>query len=111
MDEMRRFGAGEPTMMKFATMLALAGTAFAAALCCKPPAAYAFGDAPWCAVIGLGPGDVYWDCQYSTFEACVPNVLAGNRGFCNLNPNPGPPTAAPHLRYRHHPAHHHARHG
>ena len=42
--------------------------------------------APWCAVISLGPGSVYWDCQYSSFEQCVPNVLAGNRGFCNHNP-------------------------
>ena len=43
-------------------------------------------EAPWCAVISLGPGAVYWDCQYATFEACRPNVLAGNRGFCNVNP-------------------------
>jgi len=50
----------------------------------------AFGDAPWCAVINIGTGTVYWDCQYRTVEECVPNVLAGNRGFCNLNPWPGP---------------------
>jgi Protein of unknown function (DUF3551) len=50
----------------------------------------AFGDAPWCAVINIGQGTVYWDCQYRTFEACYPNVLAGNRGFCNVNPWPGP---------------------
>jgi uncharacterized protein DUF3551 len=43
--------------------------------------------APWCAVINLGTGSVYWDCQYQTLEACVPNVLAGNRGFCNPNPS------------------------
>src|SRR5262249_18218609 len=55
----------------------------------------AFGDAPWCAVINIGPGTVYWDCQYRTVEQCVPNVLAGNRGFCNLNPWPGPSQAAP----------------
>jgi len=42
--------------------------------------------APWCAVISLGTGSVYWDCQYSLFEQCLPNVLAGNRGFCNHNP-------------------------
>ena len=45
--------------------------------------------APWCAVVNL-KGDVYWDCQYRTVEECVPNVLAGNRGYCNLNPWPGP---------------------
>ncbi|HYA05104.1 MAG TPA: hypothetical protein VEF90_04380 [Xanthobacteraceae bacterium] len=53
----------------------------------------AFGDAPWCAVIEIGDGDVYWDCQYRTVEECAPNVVAGNRGFCNLNPY-GPPAAA-----------------
>jgi hypothetical protein len=49
----------------------------------------AYGDAPWCAVVNL-KGDVYRDCQYRTVEECVPNVIAGNRGFCNLNPWPGP---------------------
>jgi hypothetical protein len=43
-------------------------------------------EAPWCAVVSFGHGDAHWDCQYSTFEACYPNVLAGNRGFCNENP-------------------------
>jgi hypothetical protein len=43
---------------------------------------------------------VYWDCQYATFEACyhLGNILAGNRGFCNLNPWPGPSQLVP---YRH----------
>jgi Protein of unknown function (DUF3551) len=42
-------------------------------------------EAPWCAVINMGRG-VYWDCQYRSFEECRPNVLAGNRGFCNPSP-------------------------
>ena len=46
----------------------------------------AYGDAPWCTVINIGPGTVYCDCQYRTIEECVPNVIGGNRGFCNLNP-------------------------
>jgi len=41
---------------------------------------------PWCAVISMGRGSVYWDCQYRTVEECVPNVLAGNRGTCSHNP-------------------------
>jgi hypothetical protein len=45
-----------------------------------------FGNDPWCAVVNIGTGDVLWDCQYRTLEECVPNVLAGNRGFCNLSP-------------------------
>jgi len=49
----------------------------------------AYGDAPWCAVITLA-GDAYWNCQYQTVEECRPNIVAGNRGFCALNPWPGP---------------------
>jgi phage tail protein X len=41
---------------------------------------------------------VTWHCYYRTVEECVPNVLAGNRGSCNLNPyftaSRGPATAA-----------------
>jgi hypothetical protein len=48
------------------------------------PAAAAEG--LWCAFISLGTGSVYEDCQYSSIETCRPNVLAGNRGFCNPNP-------------------------
>jgi hypothetical protein len=48
--------------------------------------AQAYGDAPWCAVINLGTGDVVWECEYRTAEECAPHVLAGNRGFCNVNP-------------------------
>ena len=49
----------------------------------------AYGDAPWCAVKTLS-GDVYWNCQYRTIGECAPNVVAGDRGFCALNPWPGP---------------------
>ena len=34
----------------------------------------------------MGWGDVIEDCSYWSLEACVPNVIAGNRGFCNPNP-------------------------
>jgi hypothetical protein len=43
-------------------------------------------EAPWCAVISLGRGDAYWDCQYASIEACRVTVVAGNRGFCNPSP-------------------------
>ncbi len=50
--------------------------------------------APWCAVISVTDGIAYWDCQYRSIEECRPNVLAGNRGWCNPNPyffeSPGP---------------------
>jgi hypothetical protein len=62
------------------------------------------GEGPWCAFISTGTGSVYEDCQYWSFEACRPNVLAGNRGFCNLNPRYQGPvvTAHRHVRHRRH---------
>jgi len=99
-------------MSKVATRMLLAGAAFAGASCFDVPASYAYGDAPWCAVIELGPGSVYWDCQYRTIEECVPNVIAGNRGFCNPNPTPGPSTTTrpPRPHHRRHYAHHRRQH-
>jgi hypothetical protein len=57
-----------------------------------------------CAVINIGTGTVYWDCQYPTFEACyhLGNILAGNRGFCNLNPWPGPAQVVPYKHSKRH---------
>ncbi len=79
------------TAIKFAVIAA----GLAAGSMCGASAGQASGNAPWCAVINLGMGDVCWACQYRTIEECVPNVIAGNRGFCNLNPyGPGPATAA-----------------
>lgn len=63
----------------------LAAAAAIAVICCmtRPAAAR---EAPWCAVSPDGLGGVIEDCNYWTFEACVPFVIAGNRGFCNVNP-------------------------
>lgn len=74
-----------------------------AALCWDMPSSQAMvGDAPWCAVIAIGNGEVEWDCQYQTIEQCQPNVVAGNRGFCNLNPYYAPAAAhAKHAVHRH----------
>ena len=71
-------------------ILLIAGVTFVAVLLeARPVQAY---EGPWCAVVNLGNGAAYEDCQYATFEACRPNVLAGNRGFCNPNPRwVGPP--------------------
>jgi hypothetical protein len=91
-------------MQTFSKMIAGASALLAATVAWMP-AAHAFGDAPWCAVINVGTGEVYWDCQYRTVEECVPNVIAGNRGFCNVNPyGPGPSGPVMHPRYhsRHH---------
>ncbi len=49
-------------------------------------AGHASGNAPWCANITVGPGDLVEDCHYWSIEQCVPNVIAGNKGFCGQNP-------------------------
>ena len=87
-------------MLKTLAKLAFGVAALAAATSFGASPSHASGDAPWCAVINTGQGNVYWDCQYPTFEACyhLGNILAGNRGFCNLNPWPGPSQIVP---YRH----------
>jgi hypothetical protein len=66
------------------------------------PAAHAgsFGNAPWCAVQNLGAGDVVWDCEFRSAEACAPHVIAGNRGFCNINPSFVPPTSVAPIKHR-----------
>ena len=85
--------------------LAVAGLV-AAAMSVGMPAAYAgsFGNAPWCAVQNLGAGDVVWDCEFRSAEECAPHVIAGNRGFCNINPAfvpPAYPASPRHYRKRH----------
>jgi hypothetical protein len=64
----------------------ISAAALLAVIAFAPLPAQASGTAPWCAVVNMGTGDAYWDCQYATFEACYPNILSGNRGFCNHNP-------------------------
>src|ERR1700685_3909559 len=67
--------------------LTIALAAVAAALCLQISSSQAqyYGDAPWCAVLEVGTGAVRWHCYYRTVEECVPNVLGGNRGSCNLH--------------------------
>ena len=67
------------TRMIFAAVAVLAGVAFDL----QPAKAY---EAPWCAVISKGTGNAYWDCQYRSIEECRPNVVGGDRGWCNPNP-------------------------
>jgi len=76
--------SNQPWRLKM-TRIIFAAVALAFLMVCLQPAAADYDEAPWCAVVGMGKG-VYWDCQYRSFEACQPNVLAGNRGWCNPNP-------------------------
>jgi hypothetical protein len=85
----------------------LAVAAVTAVVCGLLPAHAAYiGNAPWCAVVNLGAGSIEWDCEYPSAAACAPNVIAGNRGFCGINPYyaPPPPYGASHAkRVRRHP--------
>jgi len=71
--------AGQPALFATGLLTVLSFTV-------APAHAGLYGEAPWCAVISTGTGDVHWDCQYLTVEACQPNVIAGNRGSCTQNP-------------------------
>ena len=75
-------------MTKTLSALATAAAALAVVCCAQVRSGHAqyYGDAPWCAVLQVGTGAVVWHCYYRTAEECAPNVVAGNRGSCNLNP-------------------------
>jgi hypothetical protein len=40
---------------------------------------------PWCAGTNKGRSFSY-NCSLPTYEMCVQEVIAGNRGFCSPNP-------------------------
>lgn len=86
------------------TRIIFAAVSFAFLALNPLPASADYHEAAWCAVVGLGKG-VHWDCQYRSFEECRPNVLAGNRGWCNPNPYCVADGTATH----HHTRKHHSR--
>jgi hypothetical protein len=63
----------------------LVATAVAAAMSLnlRPSQAY---ERPWCALTDIGGGVMHENCTIPTFEMCVQEVIAGNRGFCIPNP-------------------------
>ena len=80
----------------------LAAAALTAVATLSPPPASANGHAPWCAVVDIGDENVVSYCSFWSFQECVPFVLAGNRGFCEQNPDFRGPAERPHRRsYRH----------
>jgi hypothetical protein len=64
-------------------VLAAAAVVAAIFLSLRPSQAY---DGPWCALTDIGGGVMHENCSVRTFEMCVQEVIAGNRGFCNPNP-------------------------
>lgn len=72
-------------------VFAIAGVAVMLCFAVSPGRAQSFGNAPWCAVVNQGAGDVVWDCEYQTAAQCAPAVTGGGRGFCAINPTYVPP--------------------
>ena len=81
-------------------IVAAAGVTAATSFSGSAAHAGTYGYAPWCAVLNVGAGAVTWDCEYRSAEECVPHVIAGLRGFCNMNPSFVPPAAATPARHR-----------
>jgi hypothetical protein len=68
-----------------------------AAMLLNPRASQAY-EMPWCALTEIGGNAMYENCKIPTFELCVQEVIAGNRGFCIPNPRwqaPRPPARQP----------------
>jgi hypothetical protein len=72
----------------------LIATAVAAAMLLDPRASQAY-ERPWCALTDIGGGVMHENCTLPTFEMCVQEVIAGNRGFCIPNPRWQVPAPAP----------------
>jgi len=90
-------------MRRILTIAAAGFLAFAAGMVFAGRPALAYGEAPWCAVYNMGWGDMHWECEYASIESCRPNILAGNRGFCNPNPYyRAPERRAARRHHRHH---------
>jgi hypothetical protein len=70
-------------MLRQTTLLVLA--AVAGAILLGTHASQAF-EGPWCAVTNTGGNNAHWNCSMRSFDMCVQEVIAGNRGFCNPNP-------------------------
>jgi hypothetical protein len=50
----------------------------------RPAEAY-YPEGAWCAVSSFGRGGSVERCDFTSFEACRGEVIAGNRGFCRQN--------------------------
>ena len=77
--------------------IVLVATAVLAAMSFDPRASQAY-EMPWCALTEIGGGAMYENYKIPTFELCVQEVIAGNRGFCIPNPRwqaPGPAVRQP----------------
>jgi hypothetical protein len=63
---------------------------------------HAYGDGPWCAVSSMGRGGSIERCDFTNFESCRMEIVAGNRGFCRQNGYFVARAAKPHRARRHH---------
>jgi hypothetical protein len=86
--------AGDPIAAKGVVGIMLIVIAAGAALLLDPRASQAY-ERPWCALTDIGGGVMHENCTLPTFEMCVQEVIAGNRGFCIPNPRWQVPPPAP----------------
>jgi hypothetical protein len=70
----------------FAAVGLAAATCLFMILAATPGRTATWGHARWCAVTDNGGGNLMWECVYDSVEECQPFILAGNRGYCSLNP-------------------------
>ena len=93
-----RRGSSPEATMQFVLML----VAVAAAVLLDVRASQAY-QGPWCAGTNRGGGSFVYNCSLRTFDQCVSEVIAGNRGFCSPNPYyrgpEGPPPRGKRKRY------------
>jgi hypothetical protein len=73
-------------------ILIMVAVAAALLLDVRPSQAY---QGPWCAGTNRGGSTFTYNCSMRTLEQCIPEVIAGNRGFCSPNPYYRGPEAAP----------------
>jgi hypothetical protein len=81
----RWISAGTRIATEGVVKIMLIVTAVAAAMLLDPHASQAY-EMPWCALTEIAGGAMYENCTLPTFELCVQEVIAGNRGFWHSKP-------------------------
>lgn len=76
----------------------LIAAAIAAAVWVDVHPSQAYYQGPWCAGTSRGSGSFVYNCSMRTFDQCVSEVIAGNRGWCSPNPYYRPEVVAPRVK-------------
>src|SRR5262245_40550356 len=82
----------DPALMPMRLMLIVVTVAMAMVLELRISQA---AQMPWCAGTDIGGNVFHYNCTLPTWEMCVQEVIAGNRGFCSPNPYYRGPESVP----------------